>query len=189
MITDNKEITTPSYWEKVYTGQNDGAVDNSNTKRPAKSFDRFSWLADQVDGPKVLDVASGHAHTCKIIHSRHKDWVVVASDQTPAAKEAAKYHPYLIMDAYRIPYPDKEFTTVTISQALEYLEHPDRFMWEAMRVAEYFVCTVPDGIMEKWSQLREYDEAGFKSWLEKFGKILHFDKAPGLMLAKIKFHQ
>jgi SAM-dependent methyltransferase len=187
MLTDDKKITTADYWSKVYNGDSHGKVDNSRTKRPPNPFDRFTWLADVVEGPTVLDIASGHAHTCKIIKRRHPDWQVIASDQTRAAMKAANYQPYLIMDAYEIPYEDKSVTTITISQALEYLEFPNRFMREARRVAAYFVCTVPVGIMSKWSQLREYQPEPFKRWLTDYGIIEHFDAKADIMLAKVKF--
>ncbi len=189
MLTDNKEITTPEYWAKIYEGKNDNAkVDASNTKRPANSFDRFTWLADQVEGPKVLDIGSGHARTVKIMKAKHPDWQVFASDQTEAAMKAANYKPYQIFSAYEIPYPDKSITTVTASQCIEYMEFPDKFLKEAQRVAKYFVCTVPIGVMDKWSQLREYSDKSFLEWLYKFGTVTHFDSKPGIMLGKIRFY-
>lgn len=188
MLTNDTTICTAEYWRKVYQGESHGSVDNSNTKRPKNYFDRFQWLADQVEGPNVLDIASGHAVTCKRIKAAHPDWYVVASDQTRAAMQAANYQPYIILDAYNLQvYGPKTFTTITISQALEYLEQPDRFMREVRRVAAYFVCTVPEGEMRLWSQLRIYTEDNFKEWLNQYGTILHFDKQPGLMLAKIQF--
>lgn len=187
MLTNDPKISTPEYWQQVYEGKAlTGNVDRSDTKRPANAFDRFQWLADQVEGPFVLDIASGHAVTCKRIMAMHPDWTVIASDQTPAAQHAAKYSPYEIIDAHELPFNDKMFTTVTISQALEYLHSPDKFMMEVRRVAAYFVCTVPEGEMEKWSQLRIYTEESLKEWLWQYGNILHFDKVPGLMLAKIE---
>ena len=194
MLTDDKSITTAGYWAKVYNGESHGKVDNSNTKRPKNYFDRFQWLANQVEGPYVLDVASGHAVTCKRIKAMHPDWEVIASDQTPAAMNVTDYRPYIQLNAYALTLffqkhsaHDSKFTTITISQALEYLDHPNEFMRQARQIAHYFVCTVPEGEMEKWSQLRIYEEHSFKGWLREFGNIEHFDKVPGLMLAKIKF--
>lgn len=188
MLTEDKSITTPEYWAKVYTGRNENAkVDASNTKRPANTFDRFKWLADIVDGPSVLDVASGHATTMKRLRAMHPEWDIICTDQTPAAREASGFKPYYICDAYAlVNLINKAVTTVTISQALEYLEHPDEFMKGVKHIADYFVCTVPEGEMQKWSQLRIYTEESLKEWLSTHGDIVHFDKVPGLMLAKIK---
>ncbi len=191
MLTNDKSITTPEYWRSVYEGKrNNSKVDASNNKRPAHAFDRFQWLAEQVEGPYVLDIASGHAVTCKRIKAMHPDWVVVATDQTEAARQRADYKPYFMLDAYDLAnfYSKygKPVTTITVSQALEYFEFPDKFMIEVKKIARYFVCTVPEGEMQLWSQLRIYQEESFKDWLRQYGNILFFDKRPGLMLAKIE---
>ncbi len=192
MLTDDKSICSPEYWETIYNGKrNNAKTDASNFKRPIDAFDRFKWLAEQVEGPKVLDLASGHATTMKRLKAMHPDWNIICSDQTEAAKKAAKWEgTYRIMDAYNVNrvYGDKTFNSITVSQALEYFEFPDRFMKEVRKTADYFICTVPDGIMVKWSQLREWNEESLKEWLSIYGEIVHFDKVPGLMLAKIKFN-
>jgi len=162
-------------------------TDASNFKRPADAFDRFAWLAEQVEGPTVLDIGSGHAVTMKRVKARHPDWNIICSDQTEAARKAANWPgEYLIMDAYDIADIRKgvpgPIVTITISQALEYLEFPDKFMKAAQSIAEYFVCTVPEGEMRLWSQLHIFEEHSFKEWLSKYGDIVHFDKVPGLML-------
>lgn len=193
-LTDDKKITTPEYWETIYNGERkDQKTDASNFKRPANAFDRFKWLAEQVEGYRVLDIASGHATTMKRLRAMHPGWKIICTDQTEAAKKASKWEPeqeYLIMSAYDChrKFGDKYFSTITVSQALEYFDEPDRFMKEARKTADYFVCTVPEGEMDKWTQLRVYTEASLKEWLSMYGEIVHFDKVPGLMLAKIKFN-
>lgn len=189
MLTDDKTISTPDYWKGIYEGKrNDAKTDASNFKRPANYFDRFQWLADQVEGPNVLDIASGHAVTMKRLKAMHPDWNIICSDQTEAAKKAANWEGvYHIFSAYDIPMFASRINTVCISQALEYLEFPDKFMGRLKWLgAEYFVCTCPDGDMAKWSQLRVYTEESLKQWLSIYGDIVHFDKVPGLMLAKVK---
>jgi hypothetical protein len=189
MLTDDKTISTPGYWEKIYNGdRNNQKVDSSNFKRPADAFDRFQWLADQVEGPNVLDIASGHAVTMKRLLAMHPDWTIICSDQTPAAKKAARWEgSYHIFSAYEIPMFAQPFNTVCISQALEYLEFPDKFMERVQWLgAEYVVMTVPEGEMKQWSQLKIWDEVTLKAWLSVYGDIVHFDKVPGLMLAKVK---
>lgn len=188
MLTDNKEITTPEYWAKIYEGKNDNAkVDASNLKRPANAFDRFSWVAGHAEGPYVLGVASGHAHIEKRIIAAHPEWTVFASDQTVSAQDVANYSPYRIFNAYQIPYFDKWFDTLIIAQALEYLKDQDRFMVEAKRVARKFLCTIPLGEMEKWSQLFIYEEKSFCKWLEHYGTIEFTERHESLLLVKLKF--
>lgn len=189
MLTNDNKITKPDYWNKIYTGNNDNAkVDASNTKRPASTFDRFAWAAEFVEGPKVLGIGSGHAHVEKRIKAAHKDWDVIASDQAANAQDVAHYQPYFIFSGYTIPFPNKYFDTLVITQAMEYIEWQDMFLTETKRVAKYFVCTVPEGEMAKWSQLRIYSVQGLIDLLCNYGTILKMEVKEGLLLAKIEFN-
>lgn len=189
MLTNDTMITQPDYWNKIYTGKNDNAkVDASNTKRPASTFDRFAWAAGFVEGPAVLGVGSGHAHVEKRIKAAHKDWEVIASDQAAAALDVSNFQPYFIFSGYKIPFPDKYFDTLIITQAMEYIEEQDKFLLEAKRVAKYFVCTVPLGEMQKWSQLRIYTPDSLIELLFKYGTILKLEIKEGLLLAKMEFN-
>lgn len=191
MLTDDKRISTPEYWNEIYTGKrNDKPVDGSNFKRPANAFDRFQWLADQVEGPKVLDVASGHATSMKRLRAMHPEWDILCSDQTIEALKAANFKPYVVVDAYQIgnKYSQSRFDSITVSQALEYFEHPDTFMKQVRKLADYFICTIPEGEMKQWTQLRIYTEENAKEFFSKYGEIVHFDKVPGLMLIKVKLY-
>lgn len=189
MLTDDTKICSVEFWNDVYSGaRKNTKTDSSNFKRAPNSFDRFQWIADQIEGPVVLDVASGHATTMKRLKAMHPNWNIVCSDQTQEARKAAKWDgSYHIVSAYELPMLAAPIDTVCISQALEYLEFPDKFM-ERIKylMPRYFVCTVPEGNMEKWSQLRIYTEETLKNWLSGYGQIIHFDKVPGLMLAKLK---
>src|ERR1044072_3125911 len=122
MLTKDKTITTRQYWNKIYSGNNNNApVDASNTKR-VSTFDRFDIVVKHAQGPNVLGVGSGHAHIEKRIKALHKDWNVVASDQSEEAEKVANYEPYIITSAYNLPFLDKSFDTVIATQMLEYLE-------------------------------------------------------------------
>lgn len=188
MLTDNKEITTPEYWQKIYLGQNHNAkVDASNLTRPKNALDRFTWVAQHAEGGNVLGIASGHAHIEKRIKAQHPGWIVIASDQTEAARKAANFSPYEIINAYFIPYPDKSFDTVIITQALEYIEDQERAIKEFQRVGRKLLLTVPIGIMEKWSQLREYTEENVRRLLFPYGTIEVFQRQDDLLLVKLKF--
>jgi ubiquinone/menaquinone biosynthesis C-methylase UbiE len=188
MLTQDKTITLPSYWDKVYNGGNmDAKVDSSNTTRPVRTFDRFDAVVKHVEGPKVLDIGSGHARICQRLKHKNPSWEVVASDQCVEAKKIAKYSPYLIFSAYKIPVYNVYFDTIIITQAMEYLEFPERFMNEAKRVAKKLVCTIPLGEMEKWSQLRIYDEENFIKWIGEWGTVEVNENYGELLLVKIKF--
>ncbi len=199
MLSENKEISTPEYWRQIYEGERKNAkTDSSNFKRPANAFDRFQWLADQVEGTRVLDIASGHATTMKRVKSMHPEWKIICSDQTPAARQASGLSNdyYKILDAYEVWHFQrmgndgwiKQFDSVCVSQALEYFEYPDRFMKAAQTIGKYFVCTIPIGNMEKWSQLRIYTVDGFKEWISQYGEIIYSDQQGDLLLVKLKFN-
>lgn len=189
MLTDNKEITKPEYWNKVYAGENNNAkVDASNFTRPVNTFDRFAWVAQQAEGPNVLGIGSGHAHVEKRIKAKWPKWNVVASDQTIAAMRVAKFQPYEIINGYSIPFPDKSFQTLIVTQALEYFEFQDKFLLEVKRVANKFLCSIPIGNMEKWSQLIVYEEKTFLEWLTKYGEIEFSQRHDDLLMVKLKFN-
>lgn len=191
MLTDDKIITTPAYWDKIYQGRNDNAkVDASNTQRPANPFDRFGWVAQHAEGPNVLEVAAGHAHICKRIRAAHPDWFILASDQAPAARVVSNFTPYEIFSAYDIPYRDKQFTTLIACQCLEYIDDLPRFFKEAQRVAKHLLFTVPIGDMAKWSQLRIFTEENVINLVapfEIFGLVVStvFERHEDLLLVKI----
>lgn len=190
MLTNDKTISQPDYWARIYEGKNDNAkVDASNNVRPVNTFDRFTWVAHQAEGPKVIGIGSGHAHIEKRIKAKYPDWFVLASDQTEAAKKVAKYSPYEIFSGYSIPYPAKFFTTLVISQALEYIEDQDEFLTEAKRVAEKILICLPIGNMEKWSQLYVYTEENVKELLLPYGTIELFVRHDDLLLVKLKFYE
>lgn len=187
MLTDNKEITTPEYWSKIYAGKNDNApVDASNTVRTS-TFDRFAIVINHVEGPKVLDIGAGHARICQRLKHKYPDWFIVASDQSEEAKKVTPYRPYEIFSGYNVPYPDKFFDTVIASQCLEYFEDLDKLINEVKRVGKSFVCTIPIGSMAKWSQLYEFNEEDFTKWLSGYGKIIIKSNYGELLMAKIRF--
>lgn len=191
MLTQDKEITTPDYWDRVYNGANNNAkVDASNTVRPPNPFNRFEWVAKYAEGPHVLGVGSGHAHVEKAIKNANPEWKVYASDQCEGAKKAARYQPYFIVSAYDIGkvWDDKTFNTVIITQALEYIEHQEKFFREAKRVGDKLLMSVPIGEMAKWSQLRIYTEQNVRQLLEPFGVIENFERHEDLLLVKLCFH-
>lgn len=204
MLTENQDITTPEYWNKIYLGQNDNArVDASNTKRPAATFDRFNWVAMYAEGPNVLGVASGHAHIEKRIKAAHKSWHVVASDQAEAAVDVARFEPYWIIDVMRRDLPfvcdydhtseewhltGDKWNTVIIAQALEYLADDRFFVFKCSLVSRCLIACLPLGNMEKWSQLRIYTEESARALFAEFGTIDAMDRKGDLLLIKTRFY-
>lgn len=189
MLTNDKAICSKEYWDGIYTNKRDNAtVDSSNGIRPKQTFDRFDIVVKHVDGTKVLDIGSGHGHICKRIKALNKNWIVIASDQSQEARKVAKYEPYIIADAYKLPFTGRFFDTVICTQALEYLENQDAFLKEVSRIGKKFICTIPLGLMPKWSQLFEYNETDFCAWISRYGAIEVKENYGEILLVKLKFY-
>lgn len=190
MLTNDKRITEASYWDELYSGnRKDAKVDSSNTVRPPQTFDRFDIVVKHAEGPNILGVGSGHATIEKRIKALHKDWNVIAGDQSHGARNVSNYSPYIICSAYEIPFQDKYFDTVIATQMMEYLEDQNRFLTEAQRVGKKFICTIPLGSMQKWSQLYIYDEQSFYGWIKEYGTIEIAENYTEILLVKIKFYE
>jgi len=189
MLTNDKKITTPDYWNEVYSGKrNDTKTDASNFQRPKDAFDRFKWVADLVEGPNVLGIASGHARIERLVKLYHPNWSVTASDQCLAAMQATDFRPYKIIDAYSIPPPFTKYDTLICTQALEYMDDIPKFLKGAQKVAWKLIVTAPKGEMKLWSQLYVFTPKGLKSLLMPFGEIEHEDIKEDIMLFKLKFN-
>lgn len=188
MLTSDKEITKPEYWNKIFSGKNNNApVDASNTVR-TKTFDRFQWVVDIVDKGSVIGIASGHAHIEKRLAHKWPEEFIMATDQAAEAKAISGYKLYMLISGYDLRFHNKSFNTAIITQALEYFEHQDKVLEECKRVANKFICTVPIGEMQKWSQLFIYTEESFRTFIEKYGTVEHWERHDDLLLVKIKFH-
>lgn len=187
MLTDDKSITTAEYWNGLYTGKrNNAKVDSSNGVRTS-SFDRFTIVADLVEGPKVLEVAAGHARISSMVKAKHKDWRVWACDQSEAARKVSNFEPYLILSVYDLHFIDKAFDTLICAQASEYFEDLDKAFTEFKRVSKKGVFTFPNGEMGQWSQLYVFTPESVKVLLSKYGELSHFEVFDHLILAKVEF--
>lgn len=187
MLTDDKSITTPEYWNGLYTGKrNNAKVDSSNGVRKT-TFDRFTIVADLVEGPKVLEVAAGHARISSIVKALHKDWEVMASDQSTEALKASGFTPYRIYTVYNIPMTDNFFDTLICTQAMEYFEDLNKALTEFKRVAKKAVFTFPKGEMGAWSQLYIFTPESVMELVGPYGLITHFQVYDHLILVKIIF--
>lgn len=187
MLTDDKTITTPEYWNSLYTGKrNNAPVDSSNGVR-ASTFDRFTIVSEIVEGPRVLEVAAGHARISSQVKKSNPEWEVIAADQSTAAKAVSGFQPYLIFPVYEIPFTDKYFQTLICTQAFEYFEHLDWALREFKRVAVRGVFTFPRNEMGSWSQLYIFTPESVEALVSRYSEMetmLIFDH---LILVKTKF--
>lgn len=189
MLTDDKTITTPEYWDSLYQGKrNNAKVDSSNGVRKS-TFDRFTIVADLVEGPHVMEAAAGHARISAIVKAKHPDWSVVAVDQSRQAREVSTFRPYFIQTVYDLDVKDKLLDTLICTQALEYFEDLNRALSEFKRVSKRGIFTFPRGEMSSWSQLYIFSPASVMDLLAPYGHIEFFQSYDHLILAKIKFNE
>lgn len=180
MLTTDKQIATPEYWDSVFKEENKTSVVDNLTVKRVPQLDRLGEVIKLItdDEINVLDIASAHATLCKRLAALHPKRYIVASDHSPEAEKLAKYHPYRVFSAYDIPYQltgenkdQKPFDLVICTQAMEYMEDNDKFLTEAKRVGKALIVSVPKGEMANWSQLRIYTEENVRELLSKYGKV------------------
>lgn len=189
MLTDNKEITKPDYWDSLYTGKrNNAKVDSSNGKR-ATTFDRFTPVVELVEGEKVLEVAAGHARISFMVKVKYPEWEVIAGDQSTEALKVSPFRPYSTFSVYQIPFADKYFDTVICTQAFEYFDDLDKAIIEFKRVSKYGVFSFPNGEMGSWSQLYIFTPEYVQRLVLPYGTIEKMTTYEHLIVIKIKFYE
>jgi len=94
-----------------------------------------------IDGGKVLDVATNEGHFVQVLAENLKSYVkIVGIDiSEDAIGEARKNLPrenirFLVMDAEQLDFKDESFDTVTISASLHHLANIPRVLGEMERV-------------------------------------------------------
>ncbi len=102
--------------------------------------DVFKKLS-HYDAGKVLDAATGRGDFINVIKQHFKSYdQIIGIDQSEAAiKQAQKLFPENNIELYKmnlekLSYADSYFDTVTISNSLHHLEHPEKVFTELFRV-------------------------------------------------------
>jgi ubiquinone/menaquinone biosynthesis C-methylase UbiE len=98
-----------------------------------------SRIAD-LNGGRILDVATGHGDFLKILTESFADYdeavgIDTAEDRLASArKKGLERTSFLEMSAEQIDYPDNHFDTVAIRHSLHHLENPEQVLHECVRV-------------------------------------------------------
>jgi 2-polyprenyl-3-methyl-5-hydroxy-6-metoxy-1,4-benzoquinol methylase len=111
---------------------------------------RRAWLSKQVVGT-VLDVGCNHGYASCVmalaadeVTALDTDPAVLVSARNLARQCGIRGVSFAIGDAYRLPFDDRSFDTVTLLEILEHLERPHAAVGEALRVArQRVIITVP----------------------------------------------
>jgi ubiquinone/menaquinone biosynthesis C-methylase UbiE len=100
---------------------------------------RWTWIVSHVEG-KILDVGSGSGETWLQTGSLNLDVTLLDL----ACYKPAPY-PFIWADAHHLPFKDKCFDTVVLSEVLEHVVDFEKVLAEAVRVCrKKLVITVPD---------------------------------------------
>jgi ubiquinone/menaquinone biosynthesis C-methylase UbiE len=99
-------------------------------------------LAGRVDGPRVLEVASGTGVVTRVLRERlPKDAALVATDLNAAMLDFGQQRlaavpgiEYRVADAQELPFPDASFDTVVCQFGIMFVPDKDRAAREALRV-------------------------------------------------------
>ena len=124
-------------------------------------MDRWEWIRQNAKG-KILDVGSSKGHT----------WL---GDEDVVCLDIDLYDmkfPFVRADAHSLPFGDKSFHTIVLSEILEHVRDPVQILKEAKRVGKLILITVPN----EWEWNSEHKPfMTWEKWMEEEG--LTFEQA------------
>lgn len=122
-----------------------------------KTSNQFGWgidcqlpqykiqeLLPLIEGKKILDIGCGSGEFVDILSK--KKFISTGIDITPEfIKHAQKKFQgnFLIADASKLPFKNKEFDTVFIRNVLEHIKNDKQALKEAVRVGKKIIIIVP----------------------------------------------
>lgn len=110
-------------------------------------MDRYSWLLQKLSSDKkILDIGCADARIWKELGWYGKENLVLVDINEFD-------HPFFcVADAHNLPFENKSFDIVILSEILEHVRDPQKVLKEASRIArEKILITVPD--KENWISL------------------------------------
>jgi len=95
--------------------------------------------------------------------------------------------PFIVCDAHKLPFKDKFFDYIIARQVLEYIDDPDKFLHELIRVGKRGYIEVANGLREV---LYDWDARNYVVSMDNQGKLIirrKLDKGPfGDLFRKLK---
>ena len=182
----NVELGTQEYWNDVYSGKDKAKV---KAQRGGHENERFEVVAKHIEGPVVLDVASGYAALPKYLKTHRPDLMVTAVDFSKEAIQRSGWRPYYLLDVCReIPWPEKFFDSIVCCQGLGYMASPDQFLRNAQRAAKKLIVTVSDADRAPHVHQHEFTLESLRALLSSYGTIEVVFATDSIMLfAKVDF--
>ena len=122
-----------NFWDK-----NAGRYDRFMRKDRAAYEEMYALIRPVVKGKTVLELATGTGLITKNIvnaaaHIEATDASVEMIAEAKRDNQSAKLH-FSVQDMFRLPYADKSFDVVIVSNALHIVPHPEKALAEIHRV-------------------------------------------------------
>ena len=122
-----------NFWDK-----NAGRYDRIMRKDRAAYDEMYALIRPVVKGKTVLELATGTGLIAKNIvnaaaHIEATDASVGMIDEAKRDNQSAKLH-FSVQDMFRLPYADKSFDVVIVSNALHIVPQPEKALAEIHRV-------------------------------------------------------
>ncbi len=151
---------------------------------------RYEAVAKRISGrPKALDIGCGDGYLMHLIQSQC-DTLVGIDTASAGVRHAAQYlsnqprtnaaHcPIALGSGYELPFADKQFDLVLMTDVIEHLERPESCLAEICRVLQpdgLLYVTTPRRRPERplgWGHVREYTGDELKACLETFFVQVH----------------
>jgi len=138
---------------------------------------RLDWVLKHAEG-RVLDCGCNDgAFTLELVKRGHEaigvDILPVninrALDNMPDIPEITSRLDYYVADIESLPFEDKEFETVVLTETLEHLIHPRRGLEEAHRVLKddgKLLISVPNGLDKQPTHYNTFNIAALQGIME-----------------------
>ena len=168
-----------NFWDK-----NAGRYDRFMRKDRAAYDEMYELIRPIVRHKTVLELATGTGLIAKHIvnAAAHIEATDASAEMITEAKRdnrSAKLH-FSVQDMFRLPYADKSFDVVIVSNALHIVPQPEKALAEIRRVLKiggtFLICNESNGDTdkdEKWTKIiggmTIYKDAEQKAYLEQAG--------------------
>ena len=168
-----------NFWDK-----NAGRYDRFMRKDRGAYDEMYALIRPLVRHKTVLELATGTGLIAKHIvnaaaHIEATDASVEMIAEAKRDNQSAKLH-FSVQDMFRLPYADKSFDVVIVSNALHIVPQPEKALQEIKRVLKddgtFLICNESNGDTdkdEKWTEIiggmTIYKDAELKTYLEQAG--------------------
>ena len=159
------DSNSPTEYDQIFLQRKENGVDKQDLRR-------WKRLLKHYRGSRLIDLGCLDSEIPSLIKDRFpraEVWGIdLAGSSIQQMKEKYPWVFYEVMDVYKTKYPDNYFGYAVAGEILEHLEHPVKFIKEAMRILR------PGGILALSTPKEEFIEPGA---VDKERHLWSFSKA------------